>query len=132
MVGLILVTHGNFSQEILNSAELILGKQEKVVTLGLNHGDSIEKLKDDVRKALNELEEGQGVLVLTDLFGGSPTNVTAANMKEKRFECLTGLNLPMLIEALTSRSTCLFEKLAQRCREAGISGIKNLSIELHL
>ncbi len=132
MVGIILVTHGKFSQEILKSAELILGKQENVVTLGLNHGDSIEQLKDDVRKAIDKLEKGAGVLVLTDLFGGSPTNVTAASMKEKNFECLTGLNMPMLIEAFSSRSTCSLEELTKKCREAGIFGIKNLSKELHL
>lgn len=126
MIGIVIVTHGKFGTELLKSAELIIGEQQNVITLGLQHGDSIEELKSKVRAAIESLNEGQGVLVLTDLFGGSPSNVTAANMVDLDFYALTGVNLPMLLQALTMRECLSIDELVESSYQAGIEGIKNI------
>ena len=110
MIGILIVTHGNFGTELLKSAELIIGKQDNVKTLGLNHGDNVEELCDRVCESIKELDSGDGVLVFTDLFGGSPSNVVARNMEHLNFYSLTGVNLPMLIEALDSRDNIELEE----------------------
>ncbi|RKL63642.1 PTS mannose transporter subunit IIAB [Thermoanaerobacteraceae bacterium SP2] len=126
MIGILIVTHGEFGKELLRSAELIVGKQEKVLCLGLNHGDDIYQLKENVKHSIKELDTGKGVLVLTDLFGGSPSNVAAANLKDLKFKSLTGVNLPMLIEALISRQDHDLSEIVKLCYDAGVQGIKNI------
>lgn len=130
LIGILVVTHGEFGKELLKSAELILGKQENVLCLGLNEGDDVLKLKDKVKQGIIDLDEGDGVLVLTDMFGGSPFNVTSANLKELTFNYLTGVNLPMLIEALSSRHNCDVNLLADMCYKTGIEGIRNMNKEI--
>lgn len=126
MIGILIITHGNFGRELLKSAELIIGEQKRVKTLGLDHGDNIEDLFNRVNEYIKELEDGQGVLVLTDLFGGSPSNVVAANMENLNFCSLTGVNLPMLLEALTMRGSLSIDKLVECSSKAGCEGIKNI------
>ena len=130
MIGILIVTHGNFGTELLKSAELIIGKQDNVKTLGLNHGDNVDELYDRVSEAIKELDNGDGVLVFTDLFGGSPSNVVARNMEHLNFYSLTGVNLPMLIEALDSRYDIELEELVDTVCTSGIEGIKNIRSEL--
>lgn len=132
MIGVLIVTHGNFGEELLKSAELIIGKQENVKTLSLNHGDDVEELYKNVQAHINLLDKGDGVLVLTDLFGGSPSNVTARNINKIHFESLTGVNLPMLIEALDSRVNNNLKGLANKAYKAGIDGIKNIRVQLQM
>ncbi|WP_315080252.1 PTS sugar transporter subunit IIA [uncultured Clostridium sp.] len=135
MVGILLVTHGKFSEEILKSAELIVGKQEKILTLGLQHGDSVEMLGDKVKESIKSLEDGDGVLVLVDLMGGSPYNVVALNsskLSDINFRCITGVNLPMLLEAITMREIYNLDDLTNYCIETGTTGIKELFKEMEL
>ena len=126
MIGILIVTHGNFGTELLKSAELIIGKQDNVKTLGLNHGDNVDELYDRVSEAIKELDNGDGVLVFTDLFGGSPSNVVARNMEHLNFYSLTGVNLPMLIEALSNRKCFSIDKLITSSYKAGYEGIRNI------
>lgn len=130
MIGILIVTHGNFGTELLKSAELIIGKQEHVRTLGLNCVDNVDELCSDVGQTIEALDSGDGVLVLTDLFGGSPANVTATNMKNKSFQSVTGVNLPMLIEALDSRENTELVELVDKVYITAIQGIKNIRREL--
>lgn len=134
MIGILLVTHGKFSEEILKSAELIIGKQDRILTLGLQHGDSIEELGDKVKESIKSLEKGRGVLVLVDLFGGSPYNVVALNSNkigDAKIRCITGLNLPMLLEAISMRESYELDELIEHCMEGGVTGIKELFQELN-
>lgn len=135
MIGVLIVTHGDFGKELLKSAELIVGKQSHVMTLGLFHGDSVESLRENISKAIDELDEGDGVLVFVDLYGGSPSNATAMNMEKtltnSRFECITGVNLPMVLEALTMRTSYTLERLKEHCKQMGHQGIKDLYRELY-
>lgn len=135
MIGILLVTHGKFSEEIVKSAELIVGKQEKILTLGLQHGDSVEMLGDRVEESVKSLEDGDGVLVLVDLMGGSPYNVVALNsskLLDINFRCITGVNLPMLLEAITMREIYNLDDLTDHCIETGTTGIKELFKEMEL
>ena len=122
MIGILVVTHGNSGTELLKSAELIIGKQENVKALSLNQGDNVEELCDNVSKSIKQLDKGDGVLVLTDLFGGSPSNVTATNMKNGHFQSLAGVNLPRNNEKL--------EELVDKVYTSGVEGIRNIRHEL--
>ncbi len=128
MIGIIVMTHGNFSEEILRSCELIAGPAKKVATLKLNRNDNIENLNENFVKELDNLDDGDGVLVLTDLLGGSPSNVASLNLKKgRKFEALTGINLPMLLEALISREGKTLEELTKVCIESGKTGVNHIN-----
>lgn len=125
-IGILIVTHGNLSRELVESCKLFCGEPDHVRALCLNPADDIGELRARVSSEVDGLDRGEGVLVFVDLFGGSPSNCAAANMKNQHFECLTGVNLPMLIEALNGRDHCVLEELAERCMKAGSNGILNL------
>lgn len=127
MIGVVIVTHGNFSEEILKSAELIVGKQEKVIALTLNYGDDVEELKEKIRESILEVDNGQGVVVLTDVFGGSPSNATCFNMKKLKFRAVTGINMPILLELFSFRKELELDELIRKIILAGKDGI----IDLH-
>ncbi len=135
MIGLLIVTHGNFGLELLRSAELIVGKQNQVIALGLMSGSSVDEYSIKIMESIKTLDSGNGVLVLADLFGGSPCNVTAMNMKkiteQGKVECITGVNLPIMIEALSIRSGYELQRVKEQCIEAGRNGIRDLLKELN-
>lgn len=127
MIGILLVTHGNAGKELIKSSELIIGHQQKLEALSLNHGDDINELQEDVSKKIDLLNDGDGVIVMVDLLGGSPCNVTGKIIKEtKDVECLTGVNLPMLIEAISSRENLKLKELAEISKNSSKEGINNL------
>src|ERR1700694_2910301 len=101
MIGILLLTHGDFAKGLLSSVELIMGKPEKFKCYGLYHGDSIEKFQENVLNSIKELDEGQGVLVVSDLYCASPYNAAAMGSKylnENNYRSVSGVNLPMLVE----------------------------------
>lgn len=126
MVGILVVTHGNFSEAIIWSMELVFGRQEKLEALTLNYGDDIKELLAKIKEKAKELDDGDGVMVLVDLLGGSPCNVTASCLKEEHIQCVTGLNLPMLITVLEERERSALWELPGVAMESGKSGIVNL------
>ena len=113
MVGIVVVTHGELGKELLGAAELIAGKQEKVVPLGLHADDAIEALPGRIDEAIESIGDADGVLVLVDLFGGSPGNATLRCLAERNFECISGANLPMLLEVLMLREGMSAKDLAK-------------------
>ncbi|AEM79293.1 PTS system, mannose-specific IIA component [Thermoanaerobacter thermohydrosulfuricus] len=130
MIGILVVTHGNLGKELLKSAELIVGKQERTMALGLFPGDNIEELKDNILKTIEILDEGDGVLIFIDFYGGSPANATIISSKDLgenvKVEYITGVNMPMIIEALTMRKIYNLSSLKEHCIERGVCGIKDL------
>jgi len=135
VIGILVVTHGDFGKSLLKSAELIVGKQDSVIASTLFPGDSIDDFKVGVAKAIKKLDEGEGVLVFTDLYGGSPSNATAMNLREikdVKFECSTGVNLPMVLEALTMRKSYKLCQLKDHCIEMAHQGIKDLYKEINI
>ena len=123
LVGLLVVTHGSFSKELIKSIELIIGHQKTVEALTLEEGDDVNKLREEVEKKTEELDQGDGVLVLVDLLGGSPWNVSSICTKKEAVECVSGLNMPMLLEAIESREACALQELKQICMKAAVEGV---------
>lgn len=133
MIGILVATHGKFAEEILKSAELIVGKQDQTLALGLHHGDSIEEFGEKVKEGIQSLEKGNGVLVFVDLFGASPYNAAALSSNKlvnSKFRCVTGVSLPMILEALTMRGVYELDQLTDHCMEVGTKGIKELFKEM--
>lgn len=128
MVGIIVMTHGSLSEGIVDAAELITGPVTQVETLSLRREDNVNDLNAAFLAALERVDTGDGVLVLADLLGGSPCNVASMNLREKSYRVLSGVNLPMFIEALSSRdSASTPEELQAACQEAGVQGVKNIN-----
>lgn len=134
MIGILIVTHENFAEAALKTAELILGKQERAVALGCYRGDSIEDFCEKVKVAIQTLDTGKGVLVFADLFGASPYNVVAkaSNASQSKIRCIAGLSLPMVLEALSMRDTYELDELSNQCMATGQLGIKELFKEMEL
>lgn len=131
MISILIVTHGYLCEGLIKSSELIIGKEEKLSAISLCEGDDNIKFRDKIKSEINELDDGSGVLVLTDLFGGTPSNSVAANMKNLNFECITGVNLPILIEALSSRKQLNLGELVKSCLLVGNNSIFNLREKLN-
>ncbi len=122
-VGIGLVTHGTFGKCLLAAAEMVMGKQEDCIAIGVDVEKGVDETMEIIRSSIQEVEKGQGVVALTDLFGGSPTTMSLSLMKSENLEVITGVNLPMLVATLQSRSMKL-NALAEKVKTAGQQGIK--------
>lgn len=127
MIGVVVVTHGDLGKACVEAVELIAGPQNNVRTLGLHHGDAPEDLEQEILSAVKELDQGEGVLVFVDFYGGTPANLVLKCMCSSKFLCVAGVNMPMLVEALTMREGCSLDQLEKNCIAAGESSF----IELH-
>ena len=121
---IILMTHGNFGQEVKRSAEMIAGELENVYCLSLMEGMDPRNFVEDLKTLLEKAPDD--TLILSDLFGGTPSNTSAAIALQKRYTVLSGLNLPMLIEAEMQRGILEGEELAQDLMQAAKDGVKNI------
>ena len=130
MVGVVLAGHGQLAAALLASAELILGEQEQVVTVALEPGQSLDELQILIGEAITHAEQGDGVLVLLDLYGGTPSNATALHLQRARLEAVTGTNLPMLLEVLLNRQEQDLTALTALAEEIGRQGVLNVRAEL--
>jgi PTS system mannose-specific IIA component len=134
MIGTLIVTHGDLAESFIKSARMIVGTQEKIMGIGLFEGDSPDALQDKIVQGIEKLDDGDGVLVLVDIFGGTPSNrVAFSSVKtHSRIACITGANFPMLVDCLLARGSSTLEQLRDRCVETGHSGIKDLLKEISL
>lgn len=131
MIGFLVVTHGRFGSELIESAELILGKQEAYKSIGIALGDSVDELREQIVLLAKELEQGQGVVVFTDVLGGSTSTSAAMALRDQDCACITGVNLPMILEAFMGQDTDTKEELVEKCVEAGKEGILDLKKHLN-
>lgn len=129
MVGVVLVTHPNLGDEFIRSAELICGKMSNLVAVSIDTRKEVEELRKEISAAIKSVDLGEGVLILTDMFGGTPSNMSLAFLSEERVEVLTGLNLPMLIKISSCRGGRNLKELAKMVKEAGQRNI-NLASEI--
>lgn len=128
MIGILVATHGNFAEGLIHGAELLGGKQEKLLGMGLCHGDSIEEFEEKMKINIGTLDDGDGVLVLVDIAGGSPANIAFKCMRlSNKINALTSVNMPMLLEAIFSRDGISLEELCNMCIEVG----KEAPAEIH-
>ena len=123
MIGLLIITHCDLCKELLNAAEFIVGRLEAVETISINQTSDSEEIRKIIEEKIKILDRGQGVIILTDMFGGTPSNISLAFLKEEMVEVLTGVNLPMIIAISQNRSDMKLSELAEKAREAGAKSI---------
>lgn len=128
MIGIILAAHGPLSKALLESSRMILGDLPQIVTVSLMPGEDLNGLKNRMNAKCEEVDSGDGVLILLDLFGGTPANAAAWVMQQRdKTNAITGVNLPMLVEILLNRDTHdQVELLAESAKTAGQDGIINI------
>ncbi|MCW3836726.1 PTS sugar transporter subunit IIA [Sphingomonas canadensis] len=119
MIGLVLVTHGRLAEEFVVAMEHVVGKQERIATICIGPEDDMEERRADIARALQEVDSGRGVILLTDLFGGTPSNLAISLMEAGRYEVIAGINLPMLIRLGGARKTMKVTEAVAAAREAG-------------
>lgn len=98
MIGLVLVTHGRLAEEFIAALEHIVGPQEQAAAISIGPEDDMEQRRQDVLEKITDVDEGDGVIVLTDMFGGTPSNLAISFLDTKNVEVIAGVNLPMLIK----------------------------------
>lgn len=123
MIGVLITTHGNLGSEFLKVAEMIRGTLKDVMHISVDQTKSVEDLKKDINVAIKKLDQGQGVLILTDLFGGTPSNLSLSLLKEGKVEVVTGVNLPMLLKLSDTREKMNLKDFANYIKEYGRKNI---------
>jgi len=123
MIGLLIVTHCDLGKEFLNAAEFIVGRMEAVEVISITQATDSEEIIKMIGEKISLLNTGEGVLILTDMFGGTPSNLSLSFLKEEMVEVLTGVNLPMVIAIAQNRSEMDLNELAEKAQEAGKTSI---------
>jgi PTS system mannose-specific IIA component len=119
MIGLVIVTHGRLAEEFVYAMEHVVGPQSAVVAICIGPDDDMERRRRDILKACGEVNSGDGVILLTDMFGGTPSNLAISVMEQTKAEVIAGLNLPMLIKLASLRTREPLEKCVAHAQEAG-------------
>ncbi|TAL34057.1 MAG: PTS sugar transporter subunit IIA [Alphaproteobacteria bacterium] len=119
MIGLVLVTHGRLAQEFISVMEHIVGPQKQIAAVCMGPEDDLEKKRQEILQKVKEVDTGKGVLILTDMFGGTPSNLAISFTEDKKVEALAGINLPMLIKLASVRQTETLSQAALSGQEAG-------------
>lgn len=119
MLGLVLVTHGNLANEFVAAMQHVVGKQEQIETVCIGPEDNMETRREEILRKVEQVDSGSGTLVLTDLFGGTPSNLAISIMDKAKVEILAGINLPMLIKIASLRKEKNLKDTALGAQEAG-------------
>lgn len=123
MIGLLIVSHCDLGKELLNAAEFIVGKIDGADAMAITETTETEKMIRVIKAKVKAVDTGDGVMILTDMFGGTPSNLSLSFLKEGKIEVLTGVNLPMIISIIQNRSSHKLSALAEKALEAARSGI---------
>lgn len=119
MIGLVLVTHGRLAEEFVAAMEHVVGPQEQIETISIGPDDDMEKRRRDILQGTRTVDSGDGVIVLTDMFGGTPSNLAISIMDKARVEVIAGVNLPMLIKLASVRASDPLDSAVTAAQEAG-------------
>ncbi|MDH7638457.1 PTS sugar transporter subunit IIA [Sphingomonas oryzagri] len=119
MIGLVLVTHGRLAAEFVTAMEHVVGPQEAIAPICIGPEDDMEGRRNDIAEAIRSVDQGDGTIVLTDLFGGTPSNLAISLMKSDSVEVIAGINLPMLIRLASARRTMKIKAAVAAARDAG-------------
>lgn len=119
MIGMVLVTHGHLATEFRAAMEHVVGPQKQVETISIGPDDDIEQRRKDIVAAVAEVDSGCGVVVLTDMFGGTPSNLAISVMNGAHIEVVAGINLPMLIKLASVRDGATLEQAVVQAQDAG-------------
>lgn len=118
MFGIVIVSHGKLAETFVQVTEHIVGSQPQVASVGIEPSDDVEQARERIQQAIRQVEAGQGVVVLTDMFGGTPSNLAISVMKDKGVEVIAGVNLPMLIKLFSVRGKMPMEEAVLQAQEA--------------
>ena len=127
MIGMILVTHGRLAEEFIAAAEHVVGTQANIKAICIGPDDDMEIRRTNIKDAINEVNSGDGVIILTDMFGGTPSNLAISLMEKGKVEVLAGTNLPMLIKLASIRETANLEDAVNQAEASGRKYINNAS-----
>ena len=119
MIGLVIVTQGLLAVELKHAAEHVVGQQDNLETVCIGPDDDMELRREDIRSAVKKVDSKNGVILLTDMFGGTPSNLAISMLREGEVEVLAGVNLPMLIKLAEARRDSSLSNAAQKAKEAG-------------
>lgn len=125
MIGFVVVTHGRLGAELINTAEFILGKIDYSAHVAIDSQDSPETMRNNIAQAVKAVDQGNGVLILTDMFGGTPSNLSLSFLNTGKVEVLSGVNLPMIIKLAQSRTKMPLEDVAE---SVGAYGKKSINV----
>ncbi len=129
MIGLVFVTHGRLAEEFRSALEHVVGPQEKLETISIGPDDDMEQRRKDILEAISKVSGNDGVILLTDMFGGTPSNLAISIMENANVEVIAGINLPMLIKLASIRQESAIEEAVLSAQEAGR---KYISIASHV
>lgn len=125
MIGIVLVTHGRLADEFRSALEHVIGPQQQIETVTIDPKDNIDSRRNDIIQAVKRVDSGKGVAILTDMFGGTPSNLAISVMNSPNIEVVAGINLPMLVKLATVREEC---PLAEAVNQAQLAGRKYINI----
>jgi mannose PTS system EIIA component len=123
MIGALVITHGHLGQELVAAAEMIVGEVSHIQAVSIGWHDDVNDARKDIEKRIAEVENGKGVLILTDMFGGTPSNIAFSLHEPGRIDVVTGVNLPMIIKIAGQREGDTLGSLARIVRDQGRSSI---------
>ena len=129
MIGVVIVTHGKLAHEFRAALEHVVGPQEQIETISIGPNDDLDVRRNDMLSALTRVDTGKGVVVLTDMFGGTPSNLAISAMERSNVEVIAGVNLPMLVKLASVRGECALEEAITQAQEAGR---KYISVASHI
>ena len=130
MIGLVIVTHGGLAIEFRHALEHVVGRQSALETVSIGPEDDMDARRHDILKAVKKVDAGRGVIILTDMFGGTPSNLAISVMDEAKAEVIAGINLPILVKLASIRSEMSLNQAVNLARDAGRKYIKVASQEL--
>lgn len=128
MIGLVVATHGKLGEELLRSAEMIIGPVRNAAAVTIDHESALEEIRGEIEKAIEQVSvDEQGVLIATDMFGGTPANVSMTFLETDKVDVLTGVNLPMLLKFFNSQESVVLSDLAGILKAYGQQSIAQAS-----
>ena len=130
MIGLVIVTHGGLAREFRAALEHVVGPQKQIETVQIGPDDDMDLRRTEILGAVGRVQTGDGVIVLTDMFGGTPSNLAISVMEEAKVEVIAGINLPILVKLAALRSDVILSEAVTQARDAGRKYIKVASQEL--
>ena len=127
MIGLVLVTHGRLAAEFRSALEHVVGPQQQIEAVTIGPDDDVEQRRKDIIEAVKRVDSGEGVAILTDMFGGTPSNLAISVMGRPKVEVLAGINLPMLVKLAKVRDECPLTEAVAAAQDSGRKYITNAS-----
>lgn len=118
MIGIVLVAHGNLAKEMVHVLQHVVGEQNNIEYVGISNSDDMELKRHEILEKTSAVDTGDGVVVVTDMFGGTPSNLAISMMEERNIEVISGMNLPMLVKLVRARDEALTDAVVQ-AQEAG-------------